>query len=115
MSPDPETIHELGSDVNPYAYVHGTPLMAIDPEGRDFGLSLLIGAAIGAAISFTSSVATQAATVGWSNINWGIKGVLGSTIVGAVSGAVSGGRRWTQFVGPKSGLVKEQTARNNWV
>ena len=34
MSPDPVTIHELSSDTNPYAYVYGSPLMGVDPDGR---------------------------------------------------------------------------------
>ena len=34
MSADPVAIHDFGSDINPYAYVHGTPLMGVDPDGR---------------------------------------------------------------------------------
>ena len=33
VSPDPLTVHELGSDLNAYAYVHGGPLKAVDPLG----------------------------------------------------------------------------------
>jgi len=34
MSPDAVTIHGLGSDPNPYAYVYGSPLMGVDPDGN---------------------------------------------------------------------------------
>src|SRR5207244_1731139 len=74
MSADPEAIHKLGSEANPYAYVHGTPAMVTDPDGRFLPL-LIIGAAIliGALVGGGTSVAVQAATVGWSHINWGWK------------------------------------------
>jgi RHS repeat-associated protein len=90
MSPDPATIHGLESDINPFAYVSGRPIMAVDPDGR-IVFVLLAAAAIGAVVAAATSVAVQAATVGWGNINWGIKGVLGAAIVGAVAGAVSAG------------------------
>ena len=34
-SPDPLTIHALGSDLNPYAFVTGSPLSLVDPTGLD--------------------------------------------------------------------------------
>lgn len=34
-SPDPLTIHGLGSDLNPYAFVRGSPLGLVDPSGMD--------------------------------------------------------------------------------
>jgi RHS repeat-associated protein len=37
MSPDPLTIHGLGSDLNPYAYVRGHTMSATDPLGLDCG------------------------------------------------------------------------------
>jgi len=33
MSADPEWIHALMSDRNPYAYVHGMVTTAVDPQG----------------------------------------------------------------------------------
>ena len=35
ISADPLTIHGLGADPNPYAYVHGRVLRAVDPTGLD--------------------------------------------------------------------------------
>ena len=35
MSPDPLTVHGLGADLNPYAYVGGNVLGAVDPWGLD--------------------------------------------------------------------------------
>ena len=35
MSPDPLTVHGLGADLNPYAYVGGNVLGAIDPWGLE--------------------------------------------------------------------------------
>jgi len=91
-SADPTTIHSLGSETNPYAYVHGTPIAVTDRDGRIFPLAAIaIGLAVGALIGAGSSVAYQTATVGWSHINWGIHGVVGAAIVGGVAGAVSGG------------------------
>jgi RHS repeat-associated protein len=37
ISPDPLSIHDLGSDLNPYAYVGGKPSMAVDPVGLQAG------------------------------------------------------------------------------
>jgi RHS repeat-associated protein len=88
LSPDPSTIHELDSDTNPYAYVMGRPVMAVDPNGR---IAFLAVIAIAALVSAVTSVAVQAATVGWSNIRWGFDGVLGAAVVGAVSGGAGFG------------------------
>ncbi len=95
LSADPVTVHELGSDTNPYAYVHGSPLMGVDPDGREpltilavIGISMAVGALVGAG----SSVAIQASQGnGWDlgRVN-GWK-VLGAAAVGAVAGGVSGG------------------------
>ncbi len=35
MSPDPLTVHAASSDPNPYAYVFGRPLSAVDPMGLE--------------------------------------------------------------------------------
>jgi RHS repeat-associated protein len=35
LSPDPVTVHEGGSDANPYQYVSSSPLMGVDPDGRE--------------------------------------------------------------------------------
>jgi RHS repeat-associated protein len=35
MSPDPLSIHGLAGDPNPYAFVRGSPLLRIDPNGLD--------------------------------------------------------------------------------
>jgi RHS repeat-associated protein len=35
VSPDPLTIHALGGDVNPYAFVGGSPFGFVDPTGLD--------------------------------------------------------------------------------
>jgi RHS repeat-associated protein len=37
ISPDPKTIHQLSGDLNPYAYVGGNTLAAIDPDGMSVG------------------------------------------------------------------------------
>ncbi|RYG65072.1 RHS repeat-associated core domain-containing protein, partial [bacterium] len=35
ISPDPLAVHEMGADLNVYAYVHGRALRAVDPNGLD--------------------------------------------------------------------------------
>jgi hypothetical protein len=63
----------------------------VDPDGRFAFMAIVAAAFVAAAVSATTSIAVQAATVGWSNINWGIKGVLGAAIVGGIAGAASFG------------------------
>ena len=95
LSADPVTIHELGSDTNPYAYVRGSPLMGVDPDGREplsilaiIGISMAVGALVGAG----SSVAIQATQGnGWDFRRVNGWKVLGAAAVGAVAGGVSGG------------------------
>jgi RHS repeat-associated protein len=93
LSPDPVTIHGLGSDANPYAYVHGSPLIGIDPDGNEpITIGVIVTAAVvGAAVGAGSSIVYQGTTNGWNNINWGWDGVAGAAASGAVSGAVSAG------------------------
>ncbi|MDX2053345.1 MAG: RHS repeat-associated core domain-containing protein [Polyangiaceae bacterium] len=55
MSPDAVTIHDLGGDLNPYAYVHCTPLMGVDPDGNYAGWDDLAAFGVG----FVTSAVTQ--------------------------------------------------------
>jgi RHS repeat-associated protein len=100
ISPDPVTIHDLGSDLNPYAYVHGTPLMGVDPDGRIFGiddlLAVLIVIAVVAVVSAANNAVTQASEKGWGSVNWGMVALSGG--IGGVSTAVSIGA--TALLGP---------------
>jgi RHS repeat-associated protein len=90
VSPDPVTIHSLGSDFNPYAYVRGTPLMAVDPEGRFLILvAIVIGLAVGAAIGAGSSIVAQGMASNWKSID--PVQVLLAGVAGAAAGAASGG------------------------
>lgn len=91
MSPDPLTIHGGGSDINPYAYVHGSPILHNDADGQFAPLVIVGIIAVSAIIAAGTSVAVQASTVGWDHIDWGLKGVAGAAIAGAVSGAVTAG------------------------
>ncbi len=43
MSPDPLTIHGMGADPNPYAYVGGRTLSAVDPLGLDVNVTKTTG------------------------------------------------------------------------
>ena len=78
---DPETIGGL----NLYAYCGNNPVMYADPSGHVAILTLLIGAFIGAAVSFVSSVISQSTTDD-KEINWGQ--VALDTIIGGISGAL---------------------------
>ncbi len=91
MSPDPVTIHELRSDSNPYAYVMGRPLVAVDPRGEEPFTAIALGVVIGAVIGATMSAGVQAVQGAnflqretWRNI--GI-----SALVGGVSGLAAAG------------------------
>src|SRR5690606_32116310 len=89
MSPDPVTIHQVGSDPNPYAYVHGRPLVAIDPDGREpISLTAIaIGIVVGAVIAGGTSAAVQYATTGQVD-GWN---VAGAALAGGVAGGVGFG------------------------
>ncbi len=89
ISADPVTVHDLGSDVNPYAYVHGTPLMGVDPDGRFAWFVFFAAIAVSAAVSAISNYVQQGEANGYNQIN--PLQVLGAAGVGAVVGAVSGG------------------------
>jgi hypothetical protein len=76
MSPDPAAIHGL-ENLNPYSYVEGRPLVAVDPRGREpiTLAAILIGVAIGAA---TAGV-----------VYTGLGGASGALVAGGVAGAAS--------------------------
>lgn len=128
-SADPATIHDLKSDTNPYAYVHGSPAMITDPDGRV--ANFVIGAAVGFAVGFVSSVTIQAIAHhgDLSKVNYGLHGALGAGLVGAAAGATGGlaggavatavgGGVGGATVGGAAGAVAAATvsyAGNSWV
>lgn len=90
MSADPATIHGLGSDANPYAYVKGRPLVAVDPEGRIAIIAAIaIGVVVGAVIAGGTSAGVQYATTG--HVNWGWNGVARAAVAGGIAGGLTGG------------------------
>jgi RHS repeat-associated protein len=89
MSPDPVTIHELGSDANPYAYVHGSPIITVDPDGEIAPLVVVGIVVVSALIAGGTNAYVQSQSVGWSNVSWGLSGVLGAAAAGGVAGGVS--------------------------
>jgi RHS repeat-associated protein len=91
ISPDPVTIHALRGDLNPYAYVAGRPLVAVDPDGREIFTLIAIGIAVGALIGGASSAVSQYSATGSINWGWSRGGVLQAMAVGAVAGGVSAG------------------------
>gem|GEM_PF-1250453 len=78
MSPDAVTIHDLKGDANPYAYVHGSPLMGVDPDGNF--AQMAIGAIVGAVVSTVTQLAVN------GSVDW--KEVAISAAVGAITGGV---------------------------
>jgi len=91
-SPDPVTLHDLGSDTNPYAFVHGSPIVGTDPDGRVLILAaILIGIAIGAALGAGSNFVAQGIRTNWDLKNIDGVQVLASGLIGAAAGGVSGG------------------------
>jgi len=87
MSADPITIHKLRSDPNPYAYVMGRPLVAVDPRGEELLTVIAIGALVGAALAAGSNAAVQYATTGRIDA----RGVVGAALAGAVAGGFGAG------------------------
>jgi RHS repeat-associated protein len=86
MSVDPADIHGLSSETNPYAYVHGTPVMMTDPDGRI--LPLIIGWAIFSAVV---GMGTNAAVQMSHNQPFDVLQCLGAGAVSGVAGAASVG------------------------
>jgi len=78
MSPDAVTIHDLKGDANPYAYVHGSPLMGVDPDGNF--AQMFWGAVIGAVVSTVTQFAVN------GSVDWGQVGQ--AAVVGAITGGV---------------------------
>ena len=79
--------------LNLYTYCHNNPTINVDPSGHFILSAILIGAAIGAAVSGGVSLYKEAKSAGGiSNMtsdNW--KNVGMSTVVGGVCGGVGGG------------------------
>ncbi|MBK8997329.1 MAG: VCBS repeat-containing protein [Myxococcales bacterium] len=94
-SADAATIHYFRADPNPYAYVAGRPMVAVDPNGNEpvtlavIITAVAVGALVGAGVAMSTSAAVQYSTK--RRVDWGWKGVLGAGIAGAAGGAASGG------------------------
>ena len=92
---NPVTVHQFRADPNPYAYVAGRPLVAIDPNGNEpITLGVVLTAiAVGAVVG---AVAGGVVNAGWqwydkgkfSAIDWGAVGIAAGA--GAIGGAVGG-------------------------
>ncbi|HMA97768.1 MAG TPA: toxin TcdB middle/N-terminal domain-containing protein [Polyangiaceae bacterium] len=78
MSADPVTVHEAGSDINPYAYGYGNPTGYVDPDGR----SAIAVFVIAAVVNATINIVVQQQTTG--HVNWGWNGVLGAAVGGGI-------------------------------
>jgi len=85
MSPDLVTLHDLKGDPNPYAYAHGRPIVAIDPDGNFAFLAVFL---ISIIVSVVVNVAVQSNDVGFENISWG--GVASAAVAGAAGSVVGG-------------------------
>jgi hypothetical protein len=99
MSPDAVTIHEFRSDQNPYAYVTGRPLVAVDPNGRELiTLGVLLAVvAIGAVIGGSAYVAQNGFDLGNSEwraglgVSAGMGGLAGGLLATGVGWGIAGG------------------------
>jgi hypothetical protein len=88
MSADPVTVHEAGSDINPYSYGNSNPTAYVDPDGRLAFLAVVAIVAIAAVVSGTANAVQQYAQTG--EVHWmGKGGVFAAAGIGAV-GAVVG-------------------------
>ena len=95
MSPDAVTIHDLKGDANPYAYVHGSPLMGVDPDGNF--AQMAIGAIVGAVVSTVTQLAVN------GSVDW--KEVAISAAVGAITGGVGSLLGSGIMAGAASGMI----------
>jgi RHS repeat-associated protein len=86
-SADPLTVHSLGSDPNAYAYVHGRPLIAVDPAG-EMGILIpfIIAAVVGGAFNAGYNIVHQS-KYNPGPMDWGSVGISFGT--GALGGAVA--------------------------
>ena len=78
--------------LNRYSYCINNPIILTDPNGHDFGLSILIGAIIGAVISGAQS-------------DWNFQAMLTGGIIGGISGGVFSG-----VEGGVAGAIKNSVA-----
>jgi len=88
ISADPLSVHELGDDLNLYAYVHGSVVNAVDPNGEIIIGIIAAAAIVGAVIGGVGGGITFAAN-GGSVLSWaGAGAILSGTLSGAAAGAV---------------------------
>ena len=84
------TLAEIPGQLNMYGYCNNNPIMFTDETGEVILSTIVVGAVIGGALSFTSSVIEQVAVKGWDTSQWDWAEIGLSTLVGALSGAVAG-------------------------
>jgi RHS repeat-associated protein len=92
ISADPVTIHHFRAGLNPYAYVHGRPTVAVDPDGGEpitLGI-ILTSVVVGFVIGTASNAGMQWYQKGsFDQIDWG-DAVLYGGVPGAVGGGIGG-------------------------
>jgi RHS repeat-associated protein len=95
MSADPVTVHEAGSDINPYSYGNGNPTANVDPDGREI-ISLtviLVSMAVSAVVSSgVYAYSAHKAGVAFGSKQWwtGLGIAAGTGAVGGAAGAIAG-------------------------